>query len=317
MSLQSDLTAPTPSSEEKGPGSGEIPMVAIFGPTGVGKTEVAVAVNCDSIQVYRGLELISGAADARQQKLLEHRLISFVPVDEECSAGRYSELAHAEIDSLMSQGALPILVGGTGLYLRGALTEMKFRPPVPVEVRVAVEAEMQERGAKAVHSELPEHLRERIHPNDRSRVARAAELRAIGREPAPDHAGGGELWTAKLRRPSLLVGLVEEEGELRKRIGARVCEMASAGAGEEAKAALDAGASRTARAAIGFAEFLAGDPDLAATRHWQYARRQMTWMRRMEGVKVLERSGRDDQSLAQSVLELAMGAHNAGNSPSG
>ena len=310
-----------------------MPVVAIFGPTAVGKTGLAielakliaeeggsaVAVNCDSIQVYRGLEVISGAADVEQQRQLEHRLLSFVPVDEEYSAGLYSKRAHSEIDDLSDQGIAPLLVGGTGLYLRGALTEMEFRPPVPEELRAEVESEIEERGAAAVHGELPERFRERIHPNDRSRIARTAELLAAGQEPAPDHAGGGELWTAKLRRPSLLVGLVDEEDALRGRIGIRVEEMASAGAGLEAEAALEAGASRTARAAIGFEEFLAGDLELAATRHWQYARRQMTWMRRMSGVEVLERSGRDDRSLAESVLAMATAsdAHNAGDSPSG
>jgi len=311
----------------------ELPLIAVFGPTGVGKTGVAielgrligdrggsaVAVNCDSIQVYRGLEVISGAADAPQQMLLEHRLLSFVPVVEEYSAGRYSKLAHREIDSLIDSGTVPILVGGTGLYLRGALTDMEFRPPVPDEVRAAVEAEINSRGAAAVHEGLPERFRNRIHPNDRSRIARAAELLATGQEPAPDHAGGGELWTAKLRRPSILVGLVEEEGPLRERIGARVQQMASAGAAQEAAAALEAGASRTARAAIGFEEFLAGDLDLAATRHWQYARRQMTWMRRMDGVTLIGRNGLDDRALAESMLALAdgQGVHNAADSPSG
>jgi tRNA dimethylallyltransferase len=310
-----------------------LPLIAIFGPTAVGKTGVAielgrllaaqggsaVAVNCDSIQVYRGLEVISGAADRHQQELLEHRLLSFVPVDQEYSAGRYSKLAHEEIDRLGHRGTVPVLVGGTGLYLRGALTDMEFRPPVPEEVRAAVESEIQARGTAAVHADLPEQFRNRIHANDRSRVARTAELLATGREPAPNHAGGGELWTAELRRPSLLVGLAEREDALRERIVARVEQMSSAGAAREAALALDAGASRTARAAIGFDEFLAGDLDLAATRHWQYARRQMTWMRRMEGVAVLERSGRDDRGLAEAILKLAsdMSAHNAGAGPSG
>jgi tRNA dimethylallyltransferase len=315
------------------PGGPDLPLISIFGPTAVGKTGVAielgrligegggsaVAVNCDSIQVYRGLETISGAADSDQQRRLEHRLLSFVPVDQEYSAGRYSKLAHQEIDGLIAAGTVPLLVGGTGLYLRGALTDMEFRPPVPEEVRAAVEAEIQTRGTVAVHGGLPEELRERIHPNDRSRIARTAELLATGRNPAPDHRGGGELWTAYLRQPALLVGLVDEPEPLRRRIAARVEGMASAGAAREAALALEAGASRTARAAIGFREFLEGDQPLAATRHWQYARRQLTWMRRMEGVEVLPRSGRDDSELARVILELAgaASARNAGRRPSG
>ncbi len=301
--------------------SGPLPVIAVFGPTAVGKTSVAielgrqisesgggaVAVNCDSIQVYRGLEVISGAADERQRRQLEHRLISFVPIDEEFSAGRYSKLAHEEIDSLHESGTCPILVGGTGLYLRGALTDMEFRPPVPEAVRVEVEQEVSTRGPAAVHADLPAESRDRINPNDRLRVARAAELLRSGQAPAPDHRGGGELWTAALRRPTLLVGLVEDPEVLDARIRERVEAMAKAGAGDEARSALESGASRTARAAIGFDQFLAGDLDLAATRHRRFAKRQMTWMRRMEGVEILERAGRDDGQLASVVLDAARG----------
>ena len=303
------------------PEPGSLPVIALFGPTAVGKTSVAielgrqisgsggeaVAVNCDSIQVYRGLEVISGAADESQRRSLEHRLLSFVPIDEEFSAGRYSKLAHVEIDDLLSRGVCPILVGGTGLYLRGALTDMEFRPPVPEAVRLAVEEEISTRGPAAVHAELPTGSRARIDPNDRLRVARAAELLRSGQTPAPDHRGGGELWTAELRLPTLLVGLVEEREVLEARIRRRVEAMAEAGAGDEARLALESGASRTARAAIGFDQFLAGDLELAAARHRRFARRQMTWMRRMEGVTILERGGRDDGQLASAVLDAARG----------
>lgn len=301
--------------------SSRLPLIAIFGPTAVGKTAVAielgrliseaggsaVAVNCDSIQVYRGLEIISGAADQRQRKQLEHRLVSFVPVDEEFSAGRYSKLAHAEIDSLAAAGSCPILVGGTGLYLRAALTDMEFRPPVPDEVRAQVEREIEARGVAAVHADLPADRRRQIHVNDRVRVSRALELMKTGQEPAPDHSRGGELWTAGLRRPSLLIGLVEEAQVLRDRIVERVGAMAEAGAALEARRALEAGASRTARAAIGFDEFISGDLERAAIEHRRYAKRQMTWMRRMHGVEILERSGRSDRDLALAILRLTGG----------
>jgi tRNA dimethylallyltransferase len=299
------------------------PLISIFGPTGVGKTGVAielssllrargedpVAVNCDSIQVYRGLEVLSGAADALRQATepqgLEHRLLSFVPVDEEFSAGRYSELAHAEIDSLGTQGRRPILVGGTGLYLRAALAQLDFRPPVPETLRLAVETELLQRGSAALHDDLPPEISKGIHPNDRKRVARAAELHRSGESPAPFHAAGGRLWTASLRRPAVLVGLSEDPEGLADRIRIRVTRMAEDGAGAEAGKALRAGASRTARAAIGFREFLDGDLEGAVIRHRQFARRQMTWMRRMEGVDVLPRAGRTDFEMAEAVLALA------------
>ena len=96
-----------------------------------------MAVNCDSIQVYRGLEILSGAATEAERARLEHRLLSFVEPGEEFSAGRYAELAHAEIDSLLDEGRRPIVVGGTGLYLRAALADLDLRPPVPAEIREA------------------------------------------------------------------------------------------------------------------------------------------------------------------------------------
>ncbi|MBM3667479.1 MAG: tRNA (adenosine(37)-N6)-dimethylallyltransferase MiaA, partial [Actinobacteria bacterium] len=131
-------------------------IVALFGPTAVGKTGVAielaeglrgrgedpVAVNCDSIQVYRGLETLSGAASAEQRQRLEHRLLSFVDPAEEFSAGRFAELAHAEIDGLLAEGRRPLVVGGTGLYLRAALSELELLPPVPPELRAEVESEL-------------------------------------------------------------------------------------------------------------------------------------------------------------------------------
>ena len=294
-------------------------LIALFGPTGVGKTGVAlelarllttrgerpVAINCDAIQVYRGLETISGTASQEQQAELEHRLIGFVPVDQEFSAGRYAPLARAEIDRALETGRRPVLVGGTGLYLRAALTGMELRPTVPDELRAEVEAEIERRGPAELHSELPSQIGDSIHPNDRQRVARATELLRDGGQPAPDHQRGGELWTANLRRPAVLVGLTETDEALTGRIRARVEAMAEAGAGEEAAAALAAGASRTARAAIGFREFIEGDLDRVASLHRRFGRRQVTWMRRMEGVEGIERAGRSDCEVAEDVIRRA------------
>ncbi len=120
-------------------------VLALFGPTAVGKTGVAIAVaerlrdrgedpvaiSCDAIQVYRGLEVLSGAASASELSRLEHRLLGLVPIDGEFSAGRFAELAHAEVDLLLAERRRPILVGGTGLYMRAALAELELRPPVP------------------------------------------------------------------------------------------------------------------------------------------------------------------------------------------
>jgi tRNA dimethylallyltransferase len=290
-------------------------ILALFGPTAVGKTGVAIAVadrlrergeepiavNCDSIQVYRGLEVLSAAADAEQQGRLEHRLLSFVDPSEEFSAGRYAELAHAEIDALLAEARRPIVVGGTGLYLRAALADLDLRPPVPDEVRAEVERDLTERGSAALHAELEPELRAGVDPNDRKRIARLAELIRAGIEPA---RSSDRLWTAELRHPTLLVGLAMARGELGERIDARVDEMVASAAADEARQAAAAGASRTARAALGFEELLNGNPRAMKRAHRQYARRQLTWMRRMEDVVVVDRTARDDADVADEIVGL-------------
>src|SRR5947209_12361975 len=140
-------------------------VIALFGPTGVGKTAVAialgerlralgerpVAVSADALQVYAGLETLTGVASADEQSRLEHRLIAFLPVDASFSAGQYAELAHAEIDQLLNERRRPIVAGGTGLYLRAALTELTMRPPPPEGVRERWTAELERRGPAALH----------------------------------------------------------------------------------------------------------------------------------------------------------------------
>jgi tRNA dimethylallyltransferase len=270
--------------------------------------EDPVAVNCDSIQVYRGLETLSGAATAEERRRLEHRLLSFVEPGEEFSAGRYAEAAHREIDSLLEEGRRPIVVGGTGLYLRAALADLDLRPPVPREMRDEVENEIAERGPEALHEELDPDVAANVDPNDRKRIARLTELARAGIEAA---AGAEGMWTAELRHPSLLVGLTMDRERLAERIDRRVDEMVAAGAAEEARGALEAGPSRTARAALGF-EQLTADIDAAPSpdaiesikaAHRAYARRQLTWMRRMEGVELIDRTDRDDGDVAAEIAE--------------
>ena len=288
-------------------------LVAIFGPTAAGKTGVAVAlaellrergedpvaVGCDSIQVYRGLEILSGAPTPEERAQLEHRLVGMVELSEEFSAGRFAELAHREIDSLLSEGRRPIVVGGTGLYLRAALAELELRPPVPAEVRDEVERDIAARGPHALHAELPPELGSSVHPNDRKRVTRLTELTRLGIAP---HASSEGLWTGKLRKPALLAGVTLERDELHARIDRRVDAMIAAGAVGEAERADAAGASRTARSAIGFEELLAGDSERMKAAQRGFARRQLTWMRRMPGVATIDRTGQDDLAVARKIL---------------
>jgi tRNA dimethylallyltransferase len=292
-------------------------VIALFGPTGVGKTAVAialadllrehgedpVAVSADALQVYAGLDVLTGVASAHDRARLEHRLIAFLPIDASFSAGQYAELAHAEIDRLLGDGRLPIVVGGTGLYLRAALTELSLRPPPPEGVREHWLAELERRGAPALHAALAQRAplaAAEIDQNDRQRIVRALELLDAGEL---EQAGAGsELWSEDVRRPTLLVGLVMERAQLYARIDQRVEEMIAAGAAEEVRRANAAGASVTARKALGFEELLVGDVEGMKRRTRNYARRQLTWMRKLAGVQVIDETDRVPEEVAGQIF---------------
>jgi tRNA dimethylallyltransferase len=295
-------------------------IVALFGPTGVGKTAVAlsladllrergedpVAVSADALQVYADLEVLTGAASAAEQARLEHRLISFLPVQETFSAGRYAQLAHAEIDSLLAAGRRPIVLGGTGLYLRAALCELDLRPPVPVELRDRWRRALEQEGAPALHARLallaPAAAAE-VDPNDRHRIARALELLELGERPPQREEGDSQLWSEELRRPTTLIGLTMDRAELYARIDARVQEMVAAGAREEVLRAQQQGASETARKALGFAALLEDDVEAMKRDTRRYARRQLTWMRKLAGVRTIDVTGREPSAVAAEILD--------------
>ena len=298
-------------------------VIALFGPTGVGKTAVAialaerlraagedpVAVSADALQVYRGLEVLTGAATAHERARLEHRLLSFVPVQETFSAGAFAELAHREIDAALAAGRTPIVVGGTGLYLQAALTDLELRPPVPPEVRARLEADLEVRGSAALHADLAARSADAaaaIEPGDRTRVLRALELLETGEEPAPS-GDDSRLWTAALRHPTLLCGLVMERAALNARIGERVEAMVAAGAVEEVRRADAAGASRTARAALGFAELLDGDVEAMKRRTRNLAKRQLTWIRSESAWKLLRSLDNEELAPIDRVMKASSG----------
>jgi tRNA dimethylallyltransferase len=292
-------------------------VLALFGPTGVGKTEVAlaladalragredpVAISADALQVYSGLETLTGAASADERERLEHRLLSFVPVTETFSVGEFMPLAHAEIDAALAAGRRPIVVGGTGLYLRAALCELDLRPPPPPGLRERIEADLAARGAAALHAELARHApwaAETIEPSDRSRIVRALELHALGALEPPGE--DSQLWTEETRLPTLLAGLTMERDALYERIDRRVEAMVAAGAEAEVRAAANAGASITARKALGFEELLAGDVEAMKRRTRNYAKRQLTWMRKLPNALVIDMTGRSPADVAAELL---------------
>jgi tRNA dimethylallyltransferase len=236
-------------------------VLAIFGPTGVGKTGVAVAlaeelrergedpvaISCDALQVYEGLGVLTGVATAEQQARLEHRLVGFVPVTEPFSVGDYMRVAHLEIDDALDAGRTPIVVGGTGLYLRAALADLSLVK-------------------------------------------------------APPESEDSELWSAETRHPTRIFGLDMDRAQLYERIDARTEAIAAGGAEAEVRRAETAGPSRTARKALGFDELLAGDVEQTKKRSRNYARRQLTWMRKMANVQTIDRTGRSDAEVAAAIV---------------
>ena len=293
-------------------------VIALFGPTGVGKTAVAVAlarrlrrrgerpvaVSADALQVYEGLEVLTGAPSPAERVELEHRLVGFLPVDATFSAGQYAALAHAEIDALLGDGARPIVVGGTGLYLRAALADLALAPAVAPEVRDRWMARLEAEGVGALHADLARRApaaAARIDPHDRHRVVRALELHELG-QLAEDR---GELWTEATRHPTVLIGLVAERQALYRAIDERVEAMVRAGAVEEVRSAHAAGASATARGALGFQELLAGDVEAMKRRTRNYARRQLTWLRKLAGVRVIDVTGRPSGDVAAEIDMIA------------
>lgn len=310
--------------------AGSPQVLALFGPTGVGKTAVAialarglrargedpVAVSADALQVYEGLQTLTGVASAHERAQLEHRLVSFVPLDATFSAGQYAKLAHAEVDGLLAAGRRPIVVGGTGLYLRAALTELDMKPPPAEGARERWQAELELRGAPALHALLAERapwVAAGLDPNDHRRVMRALELSDAGELAPPaegEEALGGspsQLWSEDVRRPTLLVGLTMEREALYAQIDARVQAMLDAGVREEVMRAHEAGASETARKALGFEELLAGDVEAMRRHTRNYAKRQLAWMRKLAGVRTIDVTGCDPDDVAQEILDSGAG----------
>ncbi len=236
-------------------------VLAIFGPTGVGKTGVAialaeelrkqgeepVAISCDALQVYEGLGVLTGVATAEEREKLEHRLVGFVPVTQPFSVGDYMRLAHEEIDRALAAGRRPVVVGGTGLYLRAAVAELSLVK-------------------------------------------------------APPESEGSELWSPETRLPTTIFGLDMDRARLYERIDARTESIAASGALEEVLRAERLGPSRTARKALGFDELLAGDIDQMKKRSRNYARRQITWMRKIPDLIAIDRTGSSDADVAERIV---------------
>jgi len=288
--------------------------VLIAGPTASGKSAFAlelaqkmggVVINTDSMQVYRDLRIITARPTPEEEARVPHLLYGHVPAREAYSTGRFQSDAGHALAEVRKTRRVPIFVGGTGLYLRAAISELNLRPPPPEGIREHWEEELSRRGAPALHALLAERApwaAAKIEPGDRQRIVRSLELLDSGELERPD--GDSELWSDAVRHPTLLIGLMIEREQLHARIDARVDAMVTAGAEGEVRRANAAGASVTARKALGFEELLAGDVEAMKRRTRNYARRQLTWMRKLAGTHLIDVTERSANEVAAEALAL-------------
>ena len=217
-------------------------------------------------------------------------------------------LAHREIDDALDSGRTPIVVGGTGLYLRAALSHLDLKPPPPADLRARLEREADEAGSEALHARLAQRAPRAaaaIRPSDRSRVIRLLELLEMGVLDDEEPPVESQLWTEDTRHPTLLVGLTMDRAELYERIDRRVDTMVGAGVLEEVKDAHEAGVSTTARKALGFEQLLLGDIEGTKARSRQYARRQLTWMRKLPNAHLIDVTRRPPEDVAAEIASRA------------
>jgi len=249
------------------------------------------------MQVYRGLPILTNQSPAR--------LVGIWELDHEASVAEYQRLAHAAIDEILDSGSTPIVVGGTGLYLKAALSDLSLPPaPEPGE-RERLERLYDDEGAAGAHRRLagldPEAAAA-VHPNDRRRVVRSLELAGRARE-------RNRLWTDDTRHPTLVFGLDVPKAELDRRIAERTRAMFDAGVRAEAERALAAPVSSTAAYAHGLSDIAehpddAGAIEALTARTRRYSAYQRKWMRRIPGLVSLP-ADRPPGEVADAILEVA------------
>jgi tRNA dimethylallyltransferase len=284
-------------------------VIAVFGPTASGKTAVAEhladrlgteLVSADALQVYRGLPILTN------QSPRAARLVAIWPLSQEASVGAFEQLAHEAIDELVAEHGVAVVAGGTGLYLRAALAELRLPPPPGVGTRERWQ-EAYDTAPAAAHAALAEldpAAAAAVHVNDRRRVVRALELADAGHSLAPER---DRLWSPEWRRPTVVAGLDVPTEALEHRIAERAEEMFRRGVVEEVRAALAAGVSRTAEKALGLSEIAtlpraeARDALVARTR--RYAAYQRKWMRRTPGIVMFD-ADRPAAEVADEILQV-------------
>jgi tRNA dimethylallyltransferase len=299
--------------------------VLILGPTGSGKTALSLAlgerfggeiVSCDSVAVYRGMDLGSAKPTPEERARLPHHLIDVADPDQLFTAGEYSRQARAALQEIASRGRLPIVTGGTGLYLR-ALTEGLFAGPERQhELRARLEQSRLRHDAGWLHrilSRLDPASAARIHPNDTPKLIRAIEVCLAGRKPMSEVLGNQKAARDPLTGFRLLrIGLTPPRQELYARLNQRATAMFEAGLVEETRGllarygpvqALDSLGYRQALRVLRDSSPIAEEIKAAQQGHRNYAKRQLTWFRREPEVHWMESFG-DEPETVRAAVEM-------------
>ncbi|BEQ16293.1 tRNA (adenosine(37)-N6)-dimethylallyltransferase MiaA [Desulfoferula mesophila] len=280
-------------------------LVVLAGPTAVGKTGLSLElarrfgaeiVGADSVQVYRGLDIGSAKPTADEQARARHHLIDMADANENFSAARYAHLADEAITDIDARGKRPLVVGGTGLYLKALIFGLAPTPPVDQALRERLRREWEQQGPQAMHQRLGEldpASAAKLHPNDRQRVLRALEV--CLQTGAPLSRRQKSHGFAQARYPYLMIGLERPRPELNRRIEERARAMWQEGLLEETRALLEAGvppqapglASLGYRQAVAFLRGQMRSEDALfdmIKKTKAYAKRQLTWFRGVEGL---------------------------------
>jgi tRNA dimethylallyltransferase len=299
--------------------------VLLLGPTGSGKTALSLAlgerfgaevVSCDSVAVYRGMDLGTAKPSQEERARLPHHLIDVADPDQPFTAGMYSRMARAALREIVGRGRLPIVTGGTGLYLR-ALTEGLFAGPERhEELRARLRRSAERRGGGWLHRLLRRIDRtsaERIHANDTPKLIRAIEVCVAARQPMSAVMGRDPLTGFRLLR----IGLNPPRAVLYERLNRRCAEMFAAGLVEETRGLLQRYGAVKALDSLGYRQALgvldgslSMEAAIAAAQqgHRNYAKRQLTWFRREPDVHWLKGFGDDPETIwtAAHRIEEAM-----------
>lgn len=279
----------------------KIPLVVVAGPTASGKTALAVrlsrrfggeVVSADSMQIYRTMDIATAKPTLQEQQGIPHHLIDFLAPSQPFSVAEYAKLAHAAIQDVDSRGKLPILAGGTGLYIDSVVNNLSFSEiETDQNLRRELEQTAKQQGAEVLLDELRTYDPEtaaRLHPNNLTRIVRAVEVYRLTGITMSEHQRRSRQ-TPQIYR-ALELGLdFRDRQKLYDRIDLRVEQMLAAGLLAEAKAVYQAESLQTARQAIGYKElfdYFSGKETLEQAvckikqESRRYAKRQLTWFRR-------------------------------------